>query len=186
MLVDQIVNFDTVNDDQADPFLDLHAYSHTELIATAAATADFLDDDLADFSNLHVFTEKLMRIAYFPEQNPVDGESPLHGRITFSQDNQTAMYHSADEHTFDRSASRIVANLPPMETIGRNVFVAWSSADGGHLVLKNLAVDPTLERNYIDIQNDLGWNPGTYVASVYSSDESLQLLATGTYRISGY
>jgi hypothetical protein len=62
--------------------------------------------------------------------------------------------------------------------------VSWSRIeDGESLLINTMAMDPTLPRNNVWLENPAGWQPGNYRVAIYSGDEQLTLLSSGQFQV---
>ncbi len=66
-----------------------------------------------------------------------------------------------------------------------DVLVKWYYSDTNEILsFKRFSVNPESSKNYVWLDNQLGWVRGNYKVEIYSTDESLNLLSYGNYYVS--
>lgn len=143
----------------------------------------FTEEDLAKIGNIDEFANKLWSLAANEQQANELIENPdAYGKLIFSTD---LVDHNSGGRTIFSSEDYKIFTVYTLNAVNDNrVLVKWMNQSNGELKLfKQITINPQLEQNYLWVNELKGWKPGTYIVEFYTMDESLELLAGGTYYV---
>ncbi len=162
----------------------IDAMSRDEIIGYVLSKTSYSEEDLSTFSDVAQFAKKLDMLESVGDAEKDNPQPAIYGSIIFSTSNVWAMGQDMSATAFPAETHKIFAMLPIIENIGKAVFVRWyQNGEDYPLLFNKYGVKEDISRNHIWIGSSVGWSAGTYTIDIYTDDEYLDYLATGSYEI---
>lgn len=160
--------------------------SDDQLISLITSLTDYERDELEDVQDMRAFVNRLADIALDGTLVPAENLPPDLAHIEFALEVQAD--NSAVDPTarFRSDDSRIYAVFETDELGGEEVFAKWVRAEDGEVLLfGRYRIEPGDDFSYVWLDRPGStWEPGSYRVDFYTSDENLDLLASGSHVIS--
>jgi hypothetical protein len=138
-------------------------------------------DQLQSFADPQEFVARLSRVAMNGIITPTIAELPVQGAIRF----KPGTVHADDVSTFAGTDRRIFAVFDSSAYGDTRVLVKWYHLDHGRVLLFRQFEIADSDSNYIWLDNENGFDTGSYRVEIYRLNEGLTLLSSGEYRIKG-
>lgn len=141
----------------------------------------FPDDVLGRITNKRDFSKRLLEEFTSPAEPE---KRTVHGQILFS----TASAFP-DEENINFSLQRRQTMVSHIETDGSliptdQVFIRWVRAsDNKILLFKNVIIREASNRNWVTLKPKKDWLVGSYIVTIYSFEDALNVIAQGVYDV---
>jgi len=159
--------------------------SDEQLIALVTSLTDFERDELEDVHDMRAFVTRLAEIAMDGTLAPAENLPPDLAHVQFTTDVGPDNSALGPSSHFGPDAERIYAVFESDELGGHEVFAKWVRVEDGEVMLfGRYQIEPGDDYSYVWMgQPSAGWEPGSYRVDFFTSDEQLDLLASGSHTI---
>ncbi len=164
----------------------INEMSDAELITTITSVTKIDAEDLAEYSDLRDYANRLTHVALSGIITPDIAEEFGHDTLDVEFGTGASSSYGADDprFEFDEMARKIYAVIPNHEDAGKNVMVHWYRIDEPeNLLFDKYRVNPNDDYSYVWLKSPGRWGIGEYRVEFFSADEYLTPMASGTYSV---
>jgi hypothetical protein len=171
---------------QFEPAVDfvIDQMSDKELITAITGVTNLSEAEVSSMRDLREFASRLSSVAFkgvFSEPEP---RPPEVDAISFSTEVTAENAAEQAGENFEAGDGRIYAVFPSDRLHRDEVLAKWYRSDRPELLmLETHKIDPQDGLSYVWFEPDSGWEPGEYGVEFYTTDSSVEPIATGQYTI---
>ncbi len=155
-----------------------------EIRRVLSMMTQFSQDDLDDVRNIRAFASRLSDIALEGTLEPQNERGPHETDVFFSDASPRQDPDPVPIERFPSTQGRIYAIFETSEYPQSKVLLKWFRTDEANiLLLRRYNVIPGDEYGWVWLDRAGRWRRGTYRVDVYTGDEAMTRLGSGTYVI---
>jgi hypothetical protein len=160
--------------------------SDEQLITLVTSLTDYGREELEGVHDMRAFVSRLAAIAMDGTLAPSEDLPPGLAHVEFATEVGPDNSASNPTNHFRADAARIYAVFASEELGGEEIFAKWVRVEDGEVLLfGRYQIEPGDDHSYVWMARpDQSWVPGSYRVDFYTSDESLDLLASGSHTVS--
>ena len=155
-----------------------------EIRRVLSMMTQFSEDDLADVDDIRAFAKRLSDIALEGTLEPEQPRDPGETDVFFSDASPRQDANPVPIERFPISQGRIYAIFDTADYHASKVMLKWFRTDEANiLLLRRYNVIPGDAYGWVWLDRTGRWKPGTYRVDVFTGDEAMVRVGSGTYVI---
>ena len=171
---------------QFEPAVDfvIDQMSDEELITAITGVTNLSEAEVSSVRDLREFASRLSTVAFKGVFSDPEPSPPEVDAISFSTSVTGENAAEQAGESFESGEGRIYAVFPSDRLHQDKVLAKWYRSDRRELLMLEMhTIDPQDGLSYVWFEPDSGWQPGEYSVEFYTTDSSVEQIATGQYTV---
>ena len=158
--------------------------SDEELVTAITGVTNLTESEVSSVRDLREFASRLSSVAFQGVLSEPEPNLPEVDAVSFSTQVTDANSAEGANENFEAGGGRIYAVFPSDRLHQDKVLAKWYRSDRPELLMLEMhEINPQDGSSYVWFEPDSGWEPGEYSVEFYTTDSSVEKIATGQYTV---